>query len=73
MQRVTISLDEDLVAEIDAFMMGRGYANRSEAKPISHARASRRQISMWQGAATALPHACCERRPDRKMHLGPQV
>jgi len=31
MQRVTITLDEDLVAEIDAFMMGRGYANRSEA------------------------------------------
>jgi CopG family nickel-responsive transcriptional regulator len=31
MQRVTITIDEDLVAEIDAFMMGRGYANRSEA------------------------------------------
>lgn len=31
MQRVTITLDEDLVAEIDAFMLARGYSNRSEA------------------------------------------
>jgi CopG family nickel-responsive transcriptional regulator len=31
MQRVTITIDDDLVGEIDAFMTGRGYANRSEA------------------------------------------
>jgi CopG family transcriptional regulator, nickel-responsive regulator len=31
MQRVTITIDDDLVAEIDAYMTGRGYANRSEA------------------------------------------
>jgi CopG family transcriptional regulator, nickel-responsive regulator len=31
MQRVTITIDVDLVAEIDAFMEARGYANRSEA------------------------------------------
>jgi CopG family nickel-responsive transcriptional regulator len=31
MQRVTITIDDDLVAEIDAFMAGCGYANRSEA------------------------------------------
>jgi CopG family nickel-responsive transcriptional regulator len=31
MQRVTITIDGDLVAEFDAFMTGRGYANRSEA------------------------------------------
>jgi CopG family transcriptional regulator, nickel-responsive regulator len=31
MQRVTITIDDDLVAEIDAFMARRGYANRSEA------------------------------------------
>jgi CopG family nickel-responsive transcriptional regulator len=31
MQRVTITIDDDLVAEIDTFMTGRGYANRSEA------------------------------------------
>jgi CopG family transcriptional regulator, nickel-responsive regulator len=31
MQRVTITIDDDLVAEIDTFMAGRGYANRSEA------------------------------------------
>jgi CopG family nickel-responsive transcriptional regulator len=31
MQRVTITLDDDLVAEIDRFMGARPYANRSEA------------------------------------------
>lgn len=31
MQRVTITLDDDLVAEIDAFMVSHGYGNRSEA------------------------------------------
>ncbi|MBP0573254.1 nickel-responsive transcriptional regulator NikR [Mycobacterium tuberculosis] len=31
MQRVTMTFDDDLVAEIDAFMLARGYSNRSEA------------------------------------------
>ena len=31
MQRVTITIDDDLAAELDGFMAGRGYANRSEA------------------------------------------
>lgn len=31
MQRVTITLDDDLVEEIDAFIARRGYQNRSEA------------------------------------------
>ncbi len=31
MQRVTITIDDDLAAELDRFMEGRGYANRSEA------------------------------------------
>ena len=31
MERVTISLDDDLLAEFDAFIHRRGYANRSEA------------------------------------------
>jgi CopG family transcriptional regulator, nickel-responsive regulator len=31
MQRVTITIDDDLVAEIDGFIAERGYANRSEA------------------------------------------
>jgi CopG family nickel-responsive transcriptional regulator len=31
MQRVTITLDDDLIAEIDQFMTARGYQNRSEA------------------------------------------
>jgi CopG family transcriptional regulator, nickel-responsive regulator len=31
MQRVTITIDEDLVAELERFMAARGYDNRSEA------------------------------------------
>ncbi len=31
MQRVTITIDDELAAELDRFMAGRGYANRSEA------------------------------------------
>jgi CopG family nickel-responsive transcriptional regulator len=31
MQRVTITIDDGLAAELDRFMAGRGYANRSEA------------------------------------------
>ena len=31
MQRVTVTLDDDLIAEIDKFQQARGYQNRSEA------------------------------------------
>ena len=31
MQRITITLDDALLADVDAFMMARGYASRSEA------------------------------------------
>jgi CopG family transcriptional regulator, nickel-responsive regulator len=31
LERLTVTIDEDLVAEVDAFMNQRGYANRSEA------------------------------------------
>jgi CopG family nickel-responsive transcriptional regulator len=31
MQRVTITVDDDLATELDQFMAARGYANRSEA------------------------------------------
>jgi CopG family transcriptional regulator, nickel-responsive regulator len=31
MERVTITIDEDLVAELERYMATRGYANRSEA------------------------------------------
>lgn len=31
MQRVTITLDDDLMEAVDAFIQARGYANRSEA------------------------------------------
>src|SRR5208283_2263683 len=31
MQRLTITIDDDLVTEVDGFIQARGYANRSEA------------------------------------------
>ncbi|RUR33486.1 nickel-responsive transcriptional regulator NikR [Vreelandella andesensis] len=31
MQRITVTLDEELVSEVDALMHARGYQNRSEA------------------------------------------
>jgi CopG family nickel-responsive transcriptional regulator len=31
MHRLTITVDDDLLAELDAFIAARGYANRSEA------------------------------------------
>jgi CopG family nickel-responsive transcriptional regulator len=31
MQRLTITIDDDLLGEVDAFIVRRGYANRSEA------------------------------------------
>jgi len=31
MHRVTITIDDDLVAEVDRFMAAHGYTNRSEA------------------------------------------
>jgi CopG family nickel-responsive transcriptional regulator len=31
MQRITVTFDDELIAELDRFMKGRGYQNRSEA------------------------------------------
>jgi metal-responsive CopG/Arc/MetJ family transcriptional regulator len=35
MQRVTITIDDELDAELDRFMRARGYANRSAATPTA--------------------------------------
>jgi CopG family nickel-responsive transcriptional regulator len=49
MQRVTITIDDDLVTEIDAFMTGRGYANRSEAiRDLARAGLSQSSLEMPQ-------------------------
>jgi CopG family transcriptional regulator, nickel-responsive regulator len=61
MQRLTITMDEDLVAEIDAFMTGRGYANRSEAIRDLAARGPRRQISKWHRARLPCDAELCLR------------
>ncbi len=67
---MTITLDEDLVAAIDAFMMGRCYANRSEAiRDIAHSGLSQTNLEVARGPR--LP--CCERRADRTLQLAPQV
>jgi CopG family transcriptional regulator, nickel-responsive regulator len=50
MQRVTITIDDDLVAEIDAFMIGRGYANRSEAiRDLARSGLSQTNLQAAQG------------------------
>ncbi len=50
MQRVTITMDDDLAAEIDAFMTGRGYANRSEAiRDLARSGLSQTNLEVAQG------------------------
>jgi len=45
MQRVTVTLDDDLMAELDAIMRERGYATRSEAiRDLTRAGLSRARI-----------------------------
>ena len=47
MQRVTITIDDDLLKEIDSFMTERGYANRSEAiRDLARAGLSQSSIEM---------------------------
>ncbi len=49
MQRVTVTLDDDLMAELDAMMETRGYPNRSEAIR-DLARIGLQQMSQEQGS-----------------------
>jgi metal-responsive CopG/Arc/MetJ family transcriptional regulator len=57
MQRVTITIDDDLVAEIDAFMTGHGCADRSKAIGDLAGRASRNQTSKRRIALAPGPRA----------------
>jgi hypothetical protein len=53
MQRLTITVDDDLVADVDEFIAARGYANRSEAiRDLSAAVCSNPALK-WPAAATA--------------------
>jgi CopG family transcriptional regulator, nickel-responsive regulator len=53
MQRVTITLDDDLMAELDHLISSRGYQNRSEAiRDLARA-------GMQQTALTATPDQQC--------------
>ena len=53
MQRVTITIDEDLVAELERYMAARGYANRSEAIR-DLARSGLQQHAMQAGGAATV-------------------
>ena len=53
MQRVTITIDDDLVAELERYMAARGYANRSEAIR-DLARSGLQQHAMQGGGATTV-------------------
>ena len=53
MQRVTVTLDDDLMAELDRIMEDRGYANRSEAiRDLTRAGLTRERVD-------ATPEAPC--------------
>lgn len=53
MQRVTVTLDDDLMAELDRIMVERGYDNRSEAiRDLTRAGLARARIE-------ATPDASC--------------
>ena len=74
MQRVTITLDDELMAEVDAIIAARGYQNRSEAirdlarAGISEAAPSdRAQARLRRGAGLCLRprRASARQAPDR--------
>ena len=57
MQRVTITIDDELDGELDRFMKARGYANRSEAirdlarSGLQQARDRSRRLAAVRGGA----------------------
>jgi CopG family transcriptional regulator, nickel-responsive regulator len=53
MQRVTITIEDELLAEVDALVERRGYANRSEALR-DLARAGLMQLFMSMTTAVAI-------------------
>lgn len=54
MQRVTVTLDDDLMTDIDAIMAERGYANRSEAiRDLARAGLSRARAETGEGNCVA--------------------
>jgi CopG family nickel-responsive transcriptional regulator len=54
MQRITITLDDDLVEEIDRFQRGKGYQNRSEAlRDLARAGLRQKRSGETEGACVA--------------------
>ena len=58
MQRVTITLDDNLMADLDRIIAVRGYQNRSEAIRDLARSGLNRQPSRWQARAIVLPRWC---------------
>jgi CopG family nickel-responsive transcriptional regulator len=72
MQRVTITLDDDLIADIDAFMVSHGYGNRSEAiRDLTRAGMGEVRIETDQGGAciAALVYTFDHERRDLAQRL----
>jgi len=56
MHRVTITIDDDLVAEVDRFMAAHGYTNRSEAiRDLAGAAFSSRTLPSRAAATVSRP------------------
>ncbi len=54
MQRITVTLDDDLVDELDKFQRERGYQNRSEAlRDLTRAGLAQRSQAVAEGACVA--------------------
>ena len=59
MQRVTVTVDDELVSEIDHFMKARGYQNRSEALRDLARAALQRRMKKPDKAVIASLHWLC--------------
>src|ERR1051325_11766792 len=55
MQRVTITLDDDLMADLDRIIAARGIRTAPWRSATSRARDSKRQRSRWRARAPASP------------------
>jgi metal-responsive CopG/Arc/MetJ family transcriptional regulator len=65
MQRVTFTIDDDLIADLDQFIAGRGYSNRTEAiRDLTRAVSRRpRSMSAEELVATLAPSSMTTTSP----------
>ena len=66
MQRVTITIDDDLVAELERHMAAHGYANRSEAiRDLARSGLQQRAIQGGARRVCRRPHLLIRSSPTR--------